>query len=144
MYDGGGNNALIDGLRGTPDFRTGGWQGYEGRDMMCIVDLGSKKAIQEIGCGFLQDENSWIFFPYEVEFEMSLDGTNYSKLGIAKPHAQPRDKGSILESIGIEFSLREAKYIKITAKSLIECPVWHKGAAFDGKAWVFADEITIQ
>ena len=37
-YNAGGNNALIDGIRGAKDFRTGAWQGYWGKDVVAIVD----------------------------------------------------------------------------------------------------------
>ena len=32
-YNGGGDNALIDGIRGGLDYRTGTWQGYHNRDV---------------------------------------------------------------------------------------------------------------
>ncbi len=40
QYNAGGDNALIDGLRGSLDFRTGAWQGYQDTDVIAIIDLG--------------------------------------------------------------------------------------------------------
>lgn len=40
QYNAGGDNALIDGIVGTEDFRTGTWQGYFDTDLIAIVDLG--------------------------------------------------------------------------------------------------------
>ncbi len=35
QYNAGGNNALIDGIRGSSDFKTGSWQGYQNTDLSC-------------------------------------------------------------------------------------------------------------
>ena len=35
----------------------------------------------------------------------------------------------------------EARYIKIIAESIKECPDWHIGSG--GKAWIFLDEIIV-
>src|SRR4029078_453901 len=40
QYSGGGDFALIDGIRGTTNFSGGAWQGYQGRDLVAVVDLG--------------------------------------------------------------------------------------------------------
>ena len=67
QYNGGGPNALIDGIKGARDFRTGAWQGYQGTDVEFIVDLGELRTIQSISVSFLEDQRSWIFFPTEVK-----------------------------------------------------------------------------
>ncbi len=143
IYNGGSPTALIDGLRGTKDYRTGGWQGFEGKDLECTIDLSKVKNINQVSCSFLQDENSWIFFPSEVAFYASSDNKNFQLLGQQKPNTAPQEKGTWLENIGLNLNGVKARYIKIKAKSLIKCPDWHKGALYDGKAWVFADEIMI-
>ena len=40
QYNAGGQNALIDGIKGTSDFRTGTWQGYHDTDVIATVNLG--------------------------------------------------------------------------------------------------------
>ena len=67
QYNAGGDNALIDGITGTEDFRTGTWQGYWNEDVIATVDLGSKKEINEMAINFLRDQRSWIFLPTQVE-----------------------------------------------------------------------------
>ncbi|MGB6269261.1 MAG: GH92 family glycosyl hydrolase, partial [Olleya sp.] len=41
QYNAGGNDALIDGIYGTKDFRTGTWQGYFDEDLVAVIDLGT-------------------------------------------------------------------------------------------------------
>ena len=38
----------------------------------------------------------------------------------------------------------KARYIKVMAKNYGDVPKWHVGAPFDGKAWIFVDEIQIK
>jgi hypothetical protein len=82
QYNAGGNNALIDGIIGTEDFRTGTWQGYFDTDLVAIVDLGSQKKIKEVSVGFLQDQRSWIFYPTELTCLFSKDGKEFKNFAI--------------------------------------------------------------
>lgn len=61
QFSAGGNNALIDGLFGTEDFRTGTWQGYSNTDLHAVVDLGKDTLISNVKISFLRDQRSWIF-----------------------------------------------------------------------------------
>ena len=38
----------------------------------------------------------------------------------------------------------KARYIKVLAKNYGDVPKWHLGAPFNGKAWIFVDEIQIK
>lgn len=144
QYNGGGNNALIDGIRGSKDFRTGAWQGYQDTDLIAIVDLGTTKSIQTIHVNFLQDQKSWIFYPTEVVCYYSDDLTFEKKSAIQKIDAEiPSDEAS-LKTIQFNISDNNARYVKIVAKNLGDLPDWHLGAPFNGKAWIFVDEIDIK
>jgi len=144
QYNAGGNNALIDGIRGARDFRTGAWQGYQGNDIIAIVDLGSVKPIETISINFLQDQGSWIFYPTEVECYVSDSSTFYKNLPAQKIASETRSEESELKTIQFSMKGNSARYIKVVAKNLGDLPVWHLGAPFNGKAWIFVDEIEIK
>ena len=55
QYNGGGDLALIDGIRGTSNWSGGGWQGYQGQDVLATIDLGRTQKVTRVGAGFLQD-----------------------------------------------------------------------------------------
>ena len=141
QYAAGGDNALIDFLYGGKDFRTGEWQGYEGQNMIATIDLGKVQELKSISLGALQDENSWIFLPVSVDFEFSMDGEKYQKLGSAYPSASPEDEGTILENFTWEGNCT-ARYIKVKANNMIDCPSGHKSAG--NVCWIFLDEITLK
>ena len=77
QYTGGGDFALIDGIRGTTNWSGGGWQGYQGKDFVAVIDLGDVQTVSKIGAGFLQDVGSWIWMPSRVEIELSIDGKTF-------------------------------------------------------------------
>jgi len=144
QYSGGGPDALIDGIRGAKDFRTGAWQGYQ-EDVIAVVDLGSVKPINTISINFLQNQNSWIFLPTEVECYVTDNPNRYYK-NLPKQtfnSAAPSDEEEIKT---VKFSMKgySARYIKIVAKNIGDLPDWHKGSPFNGKAWIFVDEVEIK
>jgi len=144
QYNGGGNNALIDGIYGTQDFRTGTWQGYFDNHLIATVDLGSEKSINSISVNFLKDQRSWIFFPTQVECLISNDNKNFKFIeNYQFDKILPTDD---IELKTVEFNLPNSnyRYVKIIAKKLGQLPEWHLGYEHDGRSWLFVDEITIK
>ena len=140
-YHGGGPEALIDGIRGNPNWRLGGWQGYDRVDFEAIVDLGKSKVINYLAAGFVQDIRSWIWMPKDVAFWVSDDGHNFTKV-ISKKSTAPHDDYTIrIEDIGSKVKA-SGRYIKIVANNYGTIPKWHLGAG--GKAFIFVDEIIIE
>ncbi len=142
QYSGGGDTALIDGLRGGRDFRTGTWQGYEGSHLEAVIDLGESQKITQLAVGFLQDNNAWIFMPEQVEYFISADGKDFQPVALVKNDIPHRREGTIIKNFTAVFSSREARYVKVFARSIETCPSWHKGAGH--KSWIFADEICVR
>jgi hypothetical protein len=142
QYSAGGDIALIDTIRGTDDFRTGTWQGYHGVDCDAVVDLGKRKSIKRIATGFLQDQNSWIFMPLEVEYSLSDNGKNFRVVGRVINDVPPEKEGAIRKDFSVSLKSTRARFVRVRAKNRKVCPPWHKGAG--DKAWIFADEIVIE
>jgi predicted alpha-1,2-mannosidase len=141
QYAAEGDGALIDMLKGSNNFRTGFWQGYQGQDVEVIVDLGEIEKISNISAGFLQDNRSWIWYPENVEFYASTNGTNFTKLKSIKNNFSIRQEGSFIKEVGFKTAIN-TRYVKMIAKNFGLCPEWHLGAG--GKSWIFIDEITIE
>lgn len=143
QFSAGGNDALIDGLFGTEDFRTGTWQGYSNTDLHAVVDLGKDTLISNVKISFLRDQRSWIFLPRDLKIFTSLDGVNYKKYK-NWTFNPPTNTGEIkIETLAFSKSAK-ARYIKVIAKKYGNLPKWHLGAPYDGKSWLFADEIEIK
>ena len=142
QYSGGGDLALIDFTRGGDEFRTGGWQGYEGNDLSVVIDLGETLPVKKLSLGCLQDQGSWIFMPSKVDWFISADGTNFTPQGTVENTLDERRDGPVIREFGITLKGVKTRYIKVTATNRGTCPAWHPGAG--SKAWIFADEITIE
>jgi len=142
QYAAGGDIALIDFLRGGDNFKTGAWQGYEGVDVDANVDLGSLQPIRKLSLGCLQDQGAWIFMPTEVTWWISDDGVNFTQVGSIANDVDEHHDGAITKDFAIEFKSKKTRYVKVVAKNRGLCPGWHLGAG--GKAWIFADEITVE
>ncbi|NER12705.1 glycoside hydrolase family 92 protein [Leptobacterium flavescens] len=142
-YNGGGDNALIDGIKGTLGFKTGTWQGYHNRDVIATVDLGSEKDVNQISTGFLKDQRSWIFYPTGVEYYISSDGKSFRPVGKVKMNEPTPSDEVEIEKVSVSLDAEKARYVKVIAKKLGVLPEWHLGYSYDGRSWIFIDEIVI-
>ncbi len=143
-YSAGGNDALIDGIRGTSDFRTGSWQGYQNQDVLATVDLGKAKKVNHIETAFLQDQKSWIFYPTLVTLEISADGKLWESVKTMEIPSTAQSDEIAVKEIEVDFPEREIKMVRLTAKTVGPLPEWHIGYEYQGTAWIFIDEISIE
>ena len=141
-YPASGENTLIDGVRGTDNFRDGLWQGYEGEDFDAVIDLGKAEEISKVTPRFLLNTGPWIFLPTKVIVSLSKDGKNYFEEKSVDNDVPEKNPAVILKDYPVNFNKQEARYIKVKAVSIKKCPPWHPGAG--GKAWLFIDEIEVK
>lgn len=142
QYNGGGSNALIDGIVGTKDFRTGTWQGFFDTDLNTTVDLGQKKSIHLVEINFLEDQKSWIFLPHKVICLGSVDGVNFEPIGSIVTNETKKKDNADIKTIDFDSINKQYRYIKILAKNKGDLPKWHIGYP-NGRRWLFVDEILI-
>ncbi len=142
QYTAGGDEALIDGMRGDANWRKGYWQGYQGKDVECVIDLGSQQKVGSFSAGFLQDVGAWIMMPKKVEFSFSKDGITFSDLTTLSNNISDRDEK--VQSKDFKTILMrpvDARFVKLKATNYGKLPEWHAGAG--GESWIFTDEIKI-
>jgi hypothetical protein len=142
QYTGGGDFALIDGARGSKNFTDGAWQGYQGKDLVAIIDLGRQQNVSKLGAGFLQDVGSWIWMPRQIEFELSNDGKNFVPALTLTSDVSEKEYGGIAKDFIGTITPQQARYVKMIARTYGKLPAWHLGAG--GDSWIFADEIIIE
>ncbi len=144
QYAAGGPFALIDGIRGKNELRTGDWQGFWEQDVVAEVTLDGGRTLNTVGLGCLSDMKSWVFFPKEIRFEISTDGVNFTALETIKI---PTEKESDMYPHHREFSVKTntsepIQKIRVTAVNFGQCPEWHLGAG--NGTWMFVDEIVFE
>lgn len=140
QYAASGPRALIDGINGTSDFRTGDWQGFATSEVEWIIDMDGKTKVETVTMNFLHDQRSWIFLPREVEFLVSDDGVNYTLVKSIKNQFDDHTGDPKIVPFSTAVNAGCA-YVKIIARGYERCPEWHPGKG--NRAWMFADEIVI-
>ena len=141
QYAAGGERGLIDGLRGGTDYRTGEWQGFEGRDVLASIDLGALTFVKRAGLSVLQDQRSWIWYPMDVTFAWSQNGEQWTTSRVVNP-VDRQAEGTMMQVLWSELIGRKVRFIKVIARNAGPCPDWHPGKG--GATWIFADEILLE
>ena len=140
QYLAGGDHALIDGLTGGDDFRTGEWQGYFGKPCVATIDLGTKQSIQSISINALQDIKPWIWSPQSIQFAISEDGKEFSTVADVPCSLSQEDQTVQIEQFVCNTPC-EARFVRVEAQAHDLIPSWHLGHG--NPRWMFLDEISI-
>ncbi|RYG16241.1 MAG: glycoside hydrolase family 92 protein, partial [Chitinophagaceae bacterium] len=140
-FTAGGNDGLIDGVRGTLNWRVGNrWQGFWGKDFDAVLDLGKMQRVNTVSIGALQDTQAWIVFPPETEFYIAGEDANFRLIETIKSPVEAKDYTIQIKDLLAKIGT-ECRYIKIKAKNYGILPAWHEGVG--GKAHTFFDEIIV-
>lgn len=143
QYHAGGQEALIDGIFGTENWKKGEWQGYQYQDFEAVIDLQTNKEITTISANFLQDSRSWILLPSYVEFYTSEDNINFTIVDSPILHSvDPKNNETKILPFTTNSKVKNVRYIKVIAKNYGKFPEWHQG--YGDSAFIFIDEITVK
>ena len=144
QYSAGGDEGIIDGIRGNENWRKGEWQGYQNQNFEAIIDLEKEQSITEVGAGFLQDTRAWILMPTKVEFYSSSDGKNYTKIAEVSNTIKAEDYTVQVKDFSAPIKKAKARYVKVIAHNFGKLPEWHQGYPFSGDAYIFTDEVWVK
>lgn len=134
----GGSFTLVDGMVGNPSKYGRDWLGFLGKDLNATIDLGVVETISQIKVNTLLGQGSWIYFPKEIQFLVSLDGKNF-KTTQTLNQREISKKGGLIE---VNFPKTKAKFVKVIAVN--------NGIIADGmpgagaQSWMFIDEISVE
>jgi len=142
QYTGGGDDAIVDEIRGTTNFASGEWQGVQGKTYEAVIDLQRETNIREVGGSFLQVAGPWIWMPDRIEFETSNDGSIFSRVAEIKPGFPQREMTPTIREFVQAIVPTKARYVRVRAYNIGKIPAWHPGAG--GDPWIFVDEILIR
>jgi hypothetical protein len=133
---------LTDGAYGGWSFYAN-WLGFL-NDLDATIDLGASKKFETISINFLQVTNHVVFYPLQVEFEISKDGRKFTQVGAIKnPYPlTPSSKINDIHHFSTPAKAMEARYIRIRGTNMATPPYWHHAAG--SGAWIFADEVVVR
>lgn len=140
QYNAGGPDALIDGLRGSLNWRKGNWQGFQ-QNFEAVIAFREQKEIHQISIGFLEDQGAWIFYPKEISYWASDDSSHWNLVKTVTTNKSGRDEKVKMENFILDKGF-SAKYVKIVAQNFGKLPEWHESAGKD--SYLFVDEVDIK
>jgi predicted alpha-1,2-mannosidase len=144
QYHAGGDEGLLDGIYGNENWRKGEWQGYQTQDFECVVDMQSTRKISSITSNYLQDTRAWILMPTKVDYYISEDNINFTKVGTVDNTIDPKEYEVVIKPFELKIKPQKARYVKVIATNFGKLPEWHQGFPFDGEAFIFVDEIEVK
>lgn len=131
-YPASGETTLIDGIPGGLSHGDGLWQGFMLPEIDIVIDLQEVIPIKSINVRFLQNANSWIWFPKTIVYSVSEDGETYNEVNnISGDFAEKDEKGTLFHSFAWSGA-ENARFVRLHAVSN-----GIKGG------WMFLDEITV-
>lgn len=141
MYTAGGSGALIDGITGTANWRTGEWQSYFAKDFEAVIDLKKLRPVSFVGVHVAQEVSPWIVYPKAVIFEVSNDGKTYRPLTTVENKITTDEKGPEVQTLGRAVKAT-GRYIRVRALSGGALPAWHESAG--QPSHIFIDEVIVK
>lgn len=107
---------LTDGKTGAENDKDGNWLGFDRKDMIATIDLGSRQPIRQLAARFLSYKTGNIFLPSSVEFSVSDDGKTYKFLKTVIMDQQQNDRYDCWIDIASADNLKEnARYVRVYA-----------------------------
>lgn len=144
-YSAGGPQGLMDGIYGKLNWRAGDWQGYQGQDIEVIMAFDEPRTIKSMAANFLEDQNSWIFYPKEVEFYVSTDTENWTLVNQIPTNKSDHTEQTTISKFETTYNTlvkQEYKYAKLVAKNFGPMPQWHEGRG--NPTFIFIDEFEVK
>ena len=140
-YSGGGDNALVDGILGSDDYKDGRWQGFYGIDADIEIDLGKWSKVNCLDIGFLVNAHDWILRPDTIEVYSCSNGKDYTLQGIFPVATEVTREGNFVFREKIEVPL-STRLLRIVVKNPGKLPEGLPGAGYD--SWIFMDEVMVE
>lgn len=142
-YGGRGAQSINDGFVSSDiAFNNKEWLGFQGEDVVSLIQFDKKEQINSITFRFLENVKSWIFLPKAIRISVSSDGKKFKNIKTQnKPFSMNADEIAIHE-FKIDFTELKTKFLKVEIEGFGELPPWHSGAG--DLSWLFMDEIIIE
>ena len=137
-YD--GAQALIDGLQGSTNYRSGRWLGWFGKNLDATIDLQELTEISSVKFNLNVNMKDWIFNAKSARVLVSDNGVTFQEVASNDYDLVPADYDSNIYPVEISFSPVNTRYVEVVVTPF-DCPEGHSGYGYP--AWIFVDEIRI-
>ena len=133
---------LVDGLKGTPNYRTGRWLGFSENDFEAVIDLQKATEIKSVAFDTSVDKSDWVFDIRGIEISVSNDGENYNMVLDNDYPSLTDEDPNIIYNHRFKLKPTVGRFVKIKALVEHSIPTWHPAKGMP--AFIFIDEIMIE
>ena len=141
-YGGKGALTLVDGMTGSRRYNDGYWLGFDGDNLDITIDLEKVKPVHQVTVNFYQRQQSWIFMPIEVIFEVLDADGNLLTSQTVKTQTDSKLMEIVIEPFAAKFTDVSGRYVRVIGINRGTCPPWHPGAG--DTCWIFTDEVVVE
>ena len=132
-YTAGGEQALVDGVRGGWTYADKRWQGFTGTEGWCLdvtIDMGSIQKLHEVSAVFMQSLGPWIYYPTKYRVSLSEDGKTFTQ--VYSQDQPQRDPCRVGYRTQAWHGSQKARYVRV------------QGSCDTEFGWLFTDEIVVR
>ncbi len=139
-YEFNGADLLVDGLFGAANYKTGRWIGFQGNDLIVVIDMQEPTEISKASIRTNVVTGDWIYDASEIMVETSDDDETYTLAARKEITDDNTDHWAKIMSHEVDFDSVTARYFKVTVKPNV-MPDWHPGKG--RRAFIFVDEVVL-
>ena len=139
-YNAGLPHILTDGVRGTFNYKSADWAGWNGKPFEAVIDMDGE-TYSSVTLSAAVVKYDWIFNPQSIVISVSEDGKTYTEVAKAVYGPEGENDSDEVKEYTLTFPETSAKYLKVWAETITSVPAWHSGAGDSG--FLFVDEITV-
>ncbi|MBP9994008.1 MAG: family 20 glycosylhydrolase [bacterium] len=145
-YSGGGDDALLNGVTGSINYKDGNWQGFYGCDADIELDFGKAEIVNSLTINFMTNPFDWIMMPAKVKvYAFPVDASPDIPDTWVRTYTFD-DKvpmtGNNIFSKTLNLNGIKTKYLRVVIENPGVLPAETPGAGYD--SWIFMDEIVVE
>lgn len=119
-----GNNALIDGIRGTLKLDLDTWQGFYGGKFEGVIDLGKVIGVKSVSTSFLQRPHVNLQYPTQFKVLYSVNGVSFKEFGNYTSKINEKTPSSETKDYFASKARVKCRYIKVIAIQEKKAPMF--------------------
>lgn len=139
-YSGGGEDALLNGIIGSNDYKDGNWQGFYNQDLDIEIDLGKKMIVNELNVNFMTNPYDWIMMPRFMEIYTSSNGSQFKLWKTYKFDDEVPQNGNTIVNKSLSVNTK-TRYLRVVVKNPGIIPEGLPGHGYP--SWLFVDELIV-
>ena len=133
---------LVDGLIGSPNYRTGRWLGFSENDFEAVVDLGTAEEVSSVTVNTSVNKEDWVFGARGVVVSVSNDGKEYKEVAKENYPQMKKEDADKIYTHKLNFTPVNAQYVKVRVLVEASMPKWHGAAG--KRSFLSVDELIVE